>query len=88
MADLLSKISAQELVEWQMYYQLEPFGEDNRNAGLIAASVYNANRGKGQKVLSADDCKLRVEKPQSSEDHLRIVQALHAAFGGGHGHIG
>ena len=71
-----------------MFYQLEPFGEENRNAGLIAAAVYNANRGKNQKALTADDCKLRVEKPQTTEDHLRIVQALHAAFGGMHGNTG
>lgn len=44
--ELLTRVSSYELTEWMVYYQLEPFGPErgDLNAGIVAATVANANR--------------------------------------------
>lgn len=46
MAELLTRISARELREWQAYWQIEPFGtwRDDLHAARIEAAIYNVNR--------------------------------------------
>jgi hypothetical protein len=43
---LLASISSRELTEWQVYYGLEPFGEERADlrAGIVASVVANSNR--------------------------------------------
>jgi hypothetical protein len=42
-------LSARELDEWLIFWQLEPWGpiRDNMHAGLIASTIANVNRRKG-----------------------------------------
>lgn len=44
--DLLNRISSRELVEWQAFGLLEPFGEHRADlrSGIIASTIANANR--------------------------------------------
>ena len=44
----MRNISAAELVEWQAFYNLEPFGDlrDDLRAGIIVSTLYNLFRGK------------------------------------------
>lgn len=46
MRELLSRIDSDELTSWQLYAELEPFGEERADlrAGIIAAVIANANR--------------------------------------------
>lgn len=45
-AELLSRISSQELTEWMAFYQLEPFGslQDEYRSGMIASVMANTVR--------------------------------------------
>lgn len=47
MKQLLREIDAKELIEWQLYDQMDPIGMGDRadvNAATIAATIANANR--------------------------------------------
>ena len=43
---MLSRMSSEELTEWQLYSQIEPFGEDRADlrAGVVASTVANSVR--------------------------------------------
>lgn len=57
MAELEQRISQHELVEWQLYYELEPWGGEWENmlAGLITAAIYNVNRDAKRKPFKPSD---------------------------------
>jgi hypothetical protein len=44
--ELLSRISAAELAEWQAYYAIEPFGETWKQTSYLCAMVGNGAGGK------------------------------------------
>lgn len=66
---MLASIDARELEEWLLYANLEPFGaEVERLAfGSVTAAVYNVNRKKDSKPLSAADCALHFEQRPLAE---------------------
>ncbi len=51
------EISSPEFVRWQAYYELEPFGEERADlrAGIVASTIVNVQRGKGQRAVKATD---------------------------------
>lgn len=61
---MLLRMTWEQFFEWFQYFQEEPFGEDRADlrAGSIVASIYNVNRSKGGKVLTAADCRLEFRK--------------------------
>ena len=80
-------MDSHEFTEWQIYEAIEPFGEQRADlrSGIIAATIANVNRGKGQKAFSATDFMPYLEKvnDQSAEDATRAnLQALQARFKG------
>ena len=57
-AQMMSTMSAKELMEWQIYYSLEPFGEEKADwrMGMICATILNSNRiSKQDKVWKPED---------------------------------
>jgi len=54
--ELMRRLSARELVEWQIYYTLEPFGaeRDAAHAGIIASTVANFS-GHSKSALKPSD---------------------------------
>lgn len=61
---MLRSMTWTQFQEWLLYYQEEPFGEDRDDlrAGSVVAAIYNVNRVKGGKVLTASDCRLVFSK--------------------------
>jgi len=45
-ADLMERISGEELQAWMAFYQIEPFGEQRADyrTGIVASTIANANR--------------------------------------------
>ena len=87
MAEMLSRISSRELLEWKILYGLELMGEERADyrAGIVAATVANSTRDskKHRKPYRPQDFMPYLEKPrQSWQDQLRIVEQLNAAFNG------
>ena len=62
--ELLHTMSSKELVEWQAYYSIEPFGEERADlrAGIIASTIANVNRPKGKKAYDAEDFMPKFDK--------------------------
>ena len=50
-------MSSTEFLEWSVFYSMEPFGDERGDlqAGIIASTVANANRGKNSKPYSPKD---------------------------------
>lgn len=84
--ELLRRIDARELIEWQAFYTLEPFGDERADlrAGVIAATMANAWRGKGQKAASPQDFVMKFGRREDvSPDMLRLAaMKANAALGG------
>lgn len=43
MRELLRRIDSRELTEWYAFARLEPFGDDWRQTGVLAAVMHNAH---------------------------------------------
>lgn len=56
-SEMTHRMSAAEFEEWRAYDRIEPFGPERGDlrAGIVAATVANVNRGKGQKPFSPTD---------------------------------
>jgi hypothetical protein len=77
-AELNSRMSAREFSEWMEYYQSEPFGpvRDNIHSGQITAMLFNANRRKGQRPMTAADFLLMSEKDRMKQRTEKTMQAM------------
>lgn len=75
-SEMMERMPASEFVEWMVLEQIEPFGDRRADilAGIIAATVANVNRVKGQKPMAPEDFMIKWEKPaakvQSPNDQL------------------
>jgi hypothetical protein len=86
---MLNEMSYEEFIQWQAFYESNPFDEERSdlNAANIAAMIYNMGRTKG-KSLSPKDCVLKfgnttkTTKQQSQKQQLQVVKQLNSLFGG------
>jgi len=60
------------------YYQLEPFGQDRDalNAGIIASTMANIHRGKGQKTYTPTDFIPEFGKSTSGSKDMKPAQIM------------
>ena len=75
---MLATISSRELAEWIAYYGLEPFGQDREalHAGIIAATVANANAAKGKTYQPSDFMPDFDRKEQTADDMRAILNQM------------
>lgn len=54
---LLEKLTARQLAEWEIYHSVEPFGEQQQflQAGIVASTIANVNRGKNKSVFKPSE---------------------------------
>jgi|APSaa5957512535_1039671.scaffolds.fasta_scaffold05366_4 hypothetical protein len=54
---LLENLSCKQLIEWQIFYNHKPFGDDLGfyQVGIIASTIANVNLRKGKKPLQPKD---------------------------------
>ena len=76
--ELLCRLTARELREWELYYSLEPFGEQRADmrAALIAMTTAQVMGGKKAQKLKLRDFMLYPEPQQEkkqSESYQRNV---------------
>jgi hypothetical protein len=81
---MLSEISSRDFAEWMAYSRLEPWGQDRDDLrmGIIASTIANANRGKGQKAFTPDQFMPSFEPETEEEASLRLQAKAMAALGG------
>ena len=78
--ELLARIDSHELAEWMAFYSLEPFGHvrGDLQAGIVAATIANANSGKGSKTFQPADFMPLMEKPEQDEDDMITIMTAMA----------
>ncbi|WP_086809803.1 phage tail assembly protein T [Streptomyces reticuliscabiei] len=85
-ADLDSRLGSAELTEWMAFEKLTgPLGRRRHDiqAATIAATVANANRGKGAKRLKVTDFLLPYgTERKSPQDMLAAIRGINKSMGG------
>lgn len=88
---LLEHLPATLFSEWQAYYQIEPWGEDQADlrAGIIASTIANAHRDVKRKPdqFTPQDFMPKFEpkrrkKLQTWQEQLNIARLITLALGG------
>jgi hypothetical protein len=78
-------LSERQLMEWSMFYELEPWGSeiDFLRTGIVASTIVNVspNRKAGAKPSSPLDFVPGRQQPKSDMDPKRIRAEFLAAFG-------
>lgn len=77
-AELNKRMGAREFRRWMAYYRDEPFGpaRDNLHAGIVAAMLYNINRRKGARPLSANDFLLMTQRERMERTTKKTLAAV------------
>lgn len=85
-ADLDSRLSSAELTEWMAFEKMTgPLGRRRNDiqAATIAATIANANRGKGGKKFKIVDFLVEYDRVRKSpEQMLEAIKSLHREMGG------
>ena len=82
----MARVSSRELVEWQVYYSLEPFGaeRDAAHAGMIASTVANFSgfRKEGTVFKPSDFMIDYARERETSDEELQAKreEELHATL--------
>lgn len=78
-------MTSAEFQAWKAFYLVEPFGstrEDHRS-GVIAATIVNTfSKKSAQRVKPADFFPNYSPRRQSTDEQIKMVEMLNAAFGG------
>lgn len=84
--ELLEQLDNQELIEWQAFYRINPFGLERQDlhAGIVASTVANVNRGK-RKAFKVSEFMPRFLEKQTKRgagDLLDKIKLINARLGG------
>lgn len=79
---MLSEIPAKLFDEWQVYYALEPWGEEraDRRMAWLTARIYNYLRGDGEQAYTIFDFMPWSDRPPPPTEE-ELQDKLLAAFG-------
>jgi hypothetical protein len=79
-AEIEHGMSGQEMRDWELYWQLEPWGShrDNLHAGVVAAVIANVHRRKGQRPLSPADFMLMHAENRRAQNTRKTLNWLRA----------
>jgi hypothetical protein len=71
---MLSCIDSKELAEWMAFNQIEPIAyRGDLQAGIVAATIANANRGKDGQPFQPIDFMPLLDKPEQTEDEMKAI---------------
>lgn len=81
---MLAELTSAQFAEWMAYSRLEPWGEerDDLRMGIIASTIANANRSKGQKPFTPQQFMPDFERVSEDEQMRRMVEQLRKSLGG------
>lgn len=76
-AELGNRMDAREEMEWIAFWRLEPFGPTaaDYRAGVIAATIANVHRGRGQQARQPSDFFPTGDKPSGTMMSPEALQA-------------
>ena len=80
---LLRDLTAEQILEWELYFKKEPFGHELGfyQAGIISSVIANVNRGKGARAFSPEDFipemyLAKVKKKQSMKEMKDLLRSM------------
>jgi len=75
---MLKTMSARDFNEWAIFYEIDPFGEQRGDiqAGIIASTAANLQRGKNTKPFTPTDFMLFIKKPEYRIDDAEIERRI------------
>lgn len=74
MPEAKARVSYREFLRFRLYKQIQPFGDDWKQAGVIAATVSNSAMRKGRAAKWQDFCPQYRRRPQSAEDQWAALE--------------
>lgn len=80
--ELGERLDAAELTEWLAFYALEPWGTHPADvrAALVAATIANVNRGKGQRAYKVRDFLPRWDERAPRQQRPEEIEATLMAW--------
>lgn len=81
---MLAEITSVQFAEWMAYSKLEPWGEERADlrAGIVASTIANSNRGKGQKPYKPQQFMPSFEPVSDEERVAQLLAKARKALGG------
>jgi len=81
---MLAEMTSAQFSEWLAYSRLEPWGQERSDLrmGIIASTIANVNRGKGQKAYTPQQFLPRFEEEDEEESTARLIAQMRSALGG------
>lgn len=79
---LLEHLNSEDLVDWQAFYSLRPFGfvRESMLHGVPAALFFNANKASGRNRKWSDFFPVTAEVKDSGRDSNEKIMALFAEY--------
>ena len=72
--ELLARIDSRELSEWIEFNSVEPISyRGDLQAGIIASTIANVNRGKDTQPFHPIDFMPLLDKPEQTEDDMKAI---------------
>ena len=70
---LLRELNSRDIADWIAYYSIEPFGPMHREqiGGVIASTVANCNRAKGQQAFAYTEFMPNYVAPEMTPEEMK-----------------
>ncbi len=70
---MLGELTSDQLIDWIAYSNLEPFGEERGDlrSAIIASTIANCNRGKGQRAFKVNDFMPKFNEPKKTWQEMK-----------------
>lgn len=84
MRELEDSLDSRELTEWMALHDIEPFGDDWRRTGEIAAILHNVHRKEAAEPVTAEaymplrNPRTSATRPQTGQEVLTLFRGLAA----------
>lgn len=77
--ELEDELGSKELIEWQAYYSLEPFGQwrENYHSAMIAEAIYNTS-GRIKKPAKIHDFMIELPKVKEQRKQSEVMALMHS----------
>lgn len=83
-SEMLERISSEELAEWMVFYEEEPWGTEIDLLGdmMIYTLLANVYRAKGQPPVRLEDVMPTFKRRKSADELLMVAEQANMMFGG------
>lgn len=79
-SELEQTMSCREFSQWAAFYAVHPFGaeRDNLHSAIIASTIANVHRSKGQQAVKVDDFMIKDQSQQKKAETMSTLAWMDA----------